>query len=111
MVTIYFLIIPAFVLYAIAMVAALVLPIGSRDLQSVRPYLASVLIWSTIGFLVANALLVGLWFVPQVVPEAEGGGDDDRWVALLIFGPLVVSAVGLIGGALFAVRRVEKRRS
>ena len=110
MVTIYFLIIPAFVFYAIGMVAALVLPTKSRDLQSLRPYLASVLVWSTIGFLVANTLLIGLWFVPQVLPETEGGGDEGRLIALLIVGPLAVSAVGLIGGAVFAVRRVSRKR-
>jgi len=107
-ITIYFLIVPAFVLYAIGMLVALFVPSDSRDLRSFRPYLASVLLWSTVGFLAANALLVSVWFVPDVLSEAHG---DGRLIALLLVGPLVVSAVGLVGGAAFAVRRVDRKRS
>lgn len=110
MVTIYLLIVPAFFLYAIGIVAALVVRTDSPDLRPVRPYLASVLLWSTMGFLVGNALLVSLWFVPGVLPDAEGGGGDGRLIALLVFGPLAVSVLGLIGGAVFAVQRVNKKR-
>jgi hypothetical protein len=108
MVTIYFLIIPAFVLYAVAMAVALMLSTGSRDPHSIRPYLASVLIWSTIGFLVANALLIGSWFLPQVLSDTDYS-EDSRLIALLIVGPLFASAVGLIGGAVFAIRRVGRK--
>jgi hypothetical protein len=110
MVTIFFLIVPAFVLLAIGMVAAIFARSDSQTLRSVRPYLASVLLWSTMGFLVANALLVALWFVPGVLSETPGGGSDGRLILLLVVGPLAASAGGLIGGAVFAVRRVDKNR-
>ena len=86
-----------------------------RPAAGLRPYLASILLWSSIGFLLASAanllLLIATLAALDRFPSIEGSGEKIAVIAFLLIGPFASAAVGLLGGAAFGVwRRVGKTR-
>jgi hypothetical protein len=76
------------------------------SLRGLRPYAWRALLWGSIGFLVANALLLAILAYPLThmgVAGTSGGATDFLSIILgaaVVFGPLVASGFGIIVGAL-----------
>jgi hypothetical protein len=77
------------------------------------PFAWRILLWSSVGFLVANGLLVGGFLVLARLEPGSGARAPAVKLGLgaaLILGPVVASAVGFVGGALLgAVLAVRAR--
>jgi hypothetical protein len=111
----YFIILPAFVLYVIAMSAALVVTCLYRPAKVLRPYVLSVLLWSSAGFILSTVVFVVVLAAsaiamnhfldgrPSVVGGVAMGG-------VVFVGPFVASAVGVAGGAAFGLWRTASKR-
>jgi hypothetical protein len=108
----YFIILPAFVLYVIAMVTALVVTWLYRPASAYRRYILSVLLWSSAGFVLSTIVYAVMLVVsvramdqlldgqPSVVGGVAMGG-------MVFVGPFVSSVVGLAGGAAFGLWRTR----
>jgi hypothetical protein len=111
----YFFILPGFVLYVAAMSIALALTSVYRPVAFLRPHLASVLLWSSLGFVVSTvayavvmvASVHAMGLVLGGKPSVPGG---IAMAGIVFVGPFVASAVGLLGGAAFGARRIRRRR-
>jgi hypothetical protein len=113
----YFFIIPLFLLYVVAMLVGLVVATVVPSLRKARGAMGGVLLWSSVGFIVANSLYFAFFFVfaaaQDKAPSALGVGllgslgmlTGPVLGCFLILGPFVLTAAGLGGGALFALRR------
>lgn len=110
----YFFILPAFVLYVIGMLAALVVTWLYAPARPFRRYIASILLWSSAGFLLCTAiyavvLVVSVQSMDKLFNGQPSAGGGIMMVVLLLFGPFLASAVGLAGGAAMGVRRARSR--
>jgi hypothetical protein len=110
----YFFILPAFVLYFLAMSAAIIVTLLYRPAAKLRRYLTSLLIWSSFGFVASTVvyailLVVSMKTLDQIIggkPSVVGG----IVMGVMVFvAPLVASAVGLIGGGVFGLRKSWKK--
>jgi hypothetical protein len=110
----YFFILPGFVLYLVAMALAVLATTVYQPATWARPYLISVLIWSSIGFIASIVLFVAVAVVALETLNALHSGNPSSAVGiaigLLMFGgPFVAAATGLGGGAVFGIWRAAKR--
>ena len=110
----YFLIVPAFVLYFLAMSAAIVATLLYEPLANLRRYLTSLLIWSSFGFVVSTIvyalfLVVSLKALGQIVAGKPSVGGGIVMGGVVFIAPLVASTVGLIGGGVFGLWRCLKK--
>lgn len=106
----YFIILPVFALYLLGMCVALVVASVVRPAAWLRPYLTSVLLWSSVGFVV-TAILYFLVLVAAVnlmdvtfngQPSTAGGVAMG---GLVFVAPFVAAVAGTVGGAAFGVWR------
>jgi hypothetical protein len=110
----YFFILPAFLLWVIALTAATLATYVLPSLTWWRPYCVGILLWSSIGFvlstllyaLAAVALVGGLSQLLEGEPSTVGGVAMGLMVFVV---PFVAAAVGVFGGAAFGVRRALKQ--
>ena len=110
----YFFILPAFVLYVAGMGAALAATWVYQPARPFRRYIASILLWSSLGFILSTVVyfvvLVGsVYAMDQALngqPSAAGGIVMG---AMLFLGPLIASAVGLAGGAAIGIWRARSK--
>jgi uncharacterized membrane protein YjfL (UPF0719 family) len=105
----YFFILPLFVLYLIGMVVAVGLTFVSQPFRWLRPYLAGVLLWSSVGFVLSTiAYAVGLIAALRALETSVGSRPSVvggiLMGAILFVGPFVAAGLGLVGGAAFALR-------
>jgi hypothetical protein len=75
-------------------------------LRGVRPYAWRALLWGSIGFLAANALLLAILAYPLMhMGVAGGSGSSTDFASMIlgaaiVFGPLIASGFGIVVGAL-----------
>ena len=105
----YFLILPAFVVYVVALSGAIVASSFVASLKPLRPRIVSVLGWSSAGFVLANLLYVVMGLavftsLPLSGP-ATGMAEVSLAVGYFFLLPFVLSAAGLLGGAFWGLRR------
>ena len=112
----YFSIRPAFFILELLWAAGLVGTFLSVSLRPYRSHALQVLIWGTLGFLVANATLVVLtvavvWLESRA-HLSESGVVKMLLATLLVPGPFIASVGGLALGAIVGLRRAfaEVRR-
>jgi hypothetical protein len=105
----YFIILPAFVLAELILLGALVGTLTIGSLKRFRGALLAVIIWATLGFVVANAIIVAITFGALAVADRTGAGE---WAivkvllaALFFVGPFAASIGGAAAGALMGLRR------
>ena len=106
----YFLILPLFLLYVIAMSAAVGLTFVYEPLRWLRRHLALVLLWSSVGFVVSTiAYAVGLVLTLRLFDRTVGSRPSIAggivMGAILFVGPFVAASLGALGGAAFALRQ------
>ena len=115
----YFLILPAFALWLVVAAIGLAIIRTSDRFSRLRPYAWRVVLWSTVGFVVANLALV---VIVAGAASLLGPAPSERTVARdalqlvvgvgAIVGPIPVSLVGwLAGGARGAIlaRRTQRK--
>jgi len=109
----YFFILPAFVLYVGAMGLAIVIATVHRPSTWLRPYFVSVLLWSSIGFVLSTALFVAVFLaMAGLVGALTSGPSTVGGITLgvvLLLGPFVAAALGVGGGAVFGLWRRLRR--
>ena len=105
----YFFILPAVALATFAMsVVSLICRLVTR-LRWAYPYAWRVLVWSVVGFVVANIPIVALYLLPLLFvqsgadPKAIGKPVAIVFAAGLFLGPLVALVVGYGGGAVLGL--------
>ncbi len=105
----YFLILPAFLLYAAVCLCAIGIASVVESLRPHRPVLASVFGWSSFGFLVANLLYAivreSLVAVGPSLTSSSATLTTAVGVAFVVVIPFAASIVGLIGGGIYGFRR------
>ena len=102
----YFFILPAFVVWLIVAAIGLAIVRTNNRFSGVYPYAWRVVLWSTAGFIVANALLI---IVVAGAANVLGPGLPERTLTRdalqlimglgAILGPIPASLVGWLGGA------------
>jgi hypothetical protein len=107
----YFLILPAFLLYVAVCLCAIGIASVVESLRPHRPMLVGVFGWSSFGFLAAN-LLYGiaratLVAVEPLLPSTSAMFKTAVGVAFVVVIPFAASIVGLVGGAIYGVRRAR----
>jgi hypothetical protein len=118
----YFLIIPVFFCAVIAQLLALGAAAFFPQLALVRGYLWRILLWSSVGFLAANAAMIALAVVLLLASRGAGpsGEMGSSWtqnatgvtgIVLLIVGPIVASALGFGGGVCWGILRARRAKS
>jgi uncharacterized membrane protein YjfL (UPF0719 family) len=106
----YFFILPLFVMYLIGMVIGVGLTFLYQPLRWLRGYLARVLLWSSVGFVISTiAYAIGVIAALRLLelsvgsrPSVVGGIVMG---AILFVGPFVAAGLGLVGGTAFALRQ------
>ena len=109
----YFFILPAFVVWVVAVAAAILFATLWRPAAHLRPYLTSVLAWSSVGFVLSTLAYAGVLVAAVVTIQRLAGSRPSTvggvLMAVVIFiGPFVAAALGLLGGVLVAIRRVRR---
>ena len=104
----YFFILPAFVLYVVAMTAAIVVTWVHRPIAYLRRYFLSILLWSSIGFVVSTLVYVILFVtsVSAINNLVHGGSSVAGGIAMgavVFVVPFVAAATGVIGGAAYGL--------
>jgi len=104
----YFFILPAFALYVACCVVLIAASYFVEGLRHLRAPMASILAWSSAGFVVANLLYTVLGMaVLNLIGEAptnEVVGIVGA-VGLFFVLPIVFSSAGIIGGIILGLRR------
>ena len=106
----YFFILPAFVMYVVAMAVAIAVTAVHPPWARHRPFLTSVLIWSSVGFVLANVIYVVVAVLAWRVLEPWTAGSPSvvggmAGILLLFVAPFCAAAVGLAAGVAFAIWR------
>jgi hypothetical protein len=115
----YFLIVPAFILWLLIAAATIYATRTIPRLAAGYPYAMRISVWATVGFIIANSVLIGLLgfgFVAldSLVPSPSTTRDvlQVAWALTAIGGPIVASALGWIAGcilgAVLAFRRSRR---
>ena len=103
----YFFILPLFVLALVFMTCATLAARFFEPLNGLYPFAWRILLWSSIGFLLANSLMIGLFFIPGAAGWQGANQPIDpvkySFLALLFLGPVVASLVGFFGGSLLGL--------
>jgi len=79
------------------------------SLNPLFPFAWRILLWSTVGFAVANGAVLLLFLVPAFAPAAAPGEPGARealkigLAAGLLVGPFIASALGFMAGSTFGV--------
>jgi MFS family permease len=113
----YFFVLPVFVLAMLALAVAAILCATVPKLRWALPFAWRVLVWSGVGCVLANLPVFALHAVPFALERsgltpAQGTTKNLLGVAFaagLLFGPIVASAAGFFGGALFGGWRASRQ--
>jgi len=104
----YFFILPAFLLALIFMFFVTLAARFVEVLNPAYPFAWRVLLWSSIGFMLVNAL----WLLLVIFGATPGGQASEQqtsnlvkfgYAALLFVGPVILSAIGFLGGSVLGV--------
>ena len=105
----YFFILPAFGIAVLLLVGFTVACRIAPSLEPMFPFAWRIMLWSTVGFVVANAVVLLLFLVPAFAPECAQGDPGAReasrigLAAGLLLGPFIASALGFMAGSTFGV--------
>ena len=110
----YFFILPAFVLYFLAMSAAIVVTLLYPPVAPLRRYVTSMLIWSSLGFIVSTVVYAILLVASARAFDQIAGGKPSVVGGVVMGGmvfiaPFVAAAIGLMGGGVVGVWRCWKK--
>lgn len=110
----YFFIVPAFVLWFVALSAASVATCLLPSLRPWRSHCVGVLLWSTIGFVLTTALYAvaaaALFGGLKKLLDGEASVAGGIAMGLMVFVvPFVAAAVGVFGGAALGWRRAQRK--
>jgi hypothetical protein len=110
----YFFILPAFVLYVLAMSAAIFVTLLYRPVAGLRRHVSAALIWSCLGFVVSTVIYVLVLLGTLSVVEWAVGGKPSViggvvMGGMLFIAPFVAAASGVVGGAVFGLWRTLKK--
>lgn len=110
----YFFILPAFVVYVVAMVVTILVVARYHPTSRVRPYLTAVLVWSSTGLLSLSVVYMVVMLAAAMIINRSVAGHPSTVagiaLAVIVFiGPFAAAAAGLAGGALFAIHRTRQR--
>jgi hypothetical protein len=110
----YFLILPAFVLYLMGMGTVLAVTRVHPPAARFGPYVKSVLIWSSIGFVVTTVLYLGVMMAALgAIPRLTGDGPSAlggiAMAGFVFVGPFAAAIAGVFGGAVIGLRKVRGR--
>lgn len=103
----YFFILPAFGIAVVLLGGFTIACRSAPSLNSLFPFAWRILLWSTVGFAVANGAVLLLFLVPVFAPESVPGDPRAREVlkiglaAGLVAGPFIASALGFVAGSTF----------
>jgi hypothetical protein len=113
----YFIILPAFIVWLIVGAIALLVIRANGRLSHSFPYAWRFYLWSTIGFVIANVLLVivvagGAALLEPGSEERTFGRDAVQLMVGLggIVGPIPASVIGWLGGGLLGAFRSFRKR-
>lgn len=102
----YFVILPAFAFWLVLATLAVAITKFVPRVAFAFPFVWRICVWATLGFVVANALLVlllagGFMAIDRHESAPGEGGDVLRilWSLGAVVGPLVASAAGWLSGA------------
>jgi hypothetical protein len=106
----YFIILPGFVFYVVAISIGLVVTSLHRPTAWLRPYLASVLLWSSVGFVVSTVVYGVALVASLLVMRKLTGGKPSVLGGIALGGivfiaPFLAAAAGILGGAALGIRR------
>ena len=105
----YFLILPAFGIGAFLLGGFTIACRVAPSLKPLFPFAWRILVWSTVGFAVANGAVLLLFLVPAFSPATAPGDPGAReatrigLAAGLLLGPFIASALGFMAGSTFGV--------
>ncbi|MES2018195.1 MAG: hypothetical protein V4484_17040 [Pseudomonadota bacterium] len=106
----YVFILLAFVLWLLFAAAAMLTTRLTPRLATVYPYAWRVSLWGTVGFLVANAMLLGLLALGFMAmdtrhpaPSLTQDAAKIAWALAALGGPFIASALGWMAGCPFGV--------
>ena len=111
----YFFIVP---LWMAAVIVMGVITLSARFVPSIHrlyPFAWRVLLWSSVGFLLSNAIAVGLLFVPGLfaIELSESRAAAYGFAAVVVLAPIMASIVGFLSGGVIgvwlAVRAMQSR--
>ena len=108
----YLFILPAFVLWVAALGVAIVVTSLHRPGVWLRPYVVSVLVWSSLGFVLSTIVYAGVLVGAAVAMDRllPGRTSIIGGMGLVIFvGPFVAAAVGILGGTVIGMRRTRRQ--
>lgn len=103
----YFFILPAFGIAVLLLGGFTIACKVAPSLNPLFPFAWRILLWSTVGFGVANGAVLLLFLVPAFAPEGVPGNRGARGVlkiglaAGLLVGPFIASALGFMAGSTF----------
>jgi uncharacterized membrane protein YjfL (UPF0719 family) len=109
----YFFILPGFALYLLVGSVILVATWLYKPAGWLRPYVQSLLLWSSLSFVVSTVAYAGVMIVSVVVISRLVGDDPSTFGAIVIgalifIGPFVAAAIGVLAGMVFGLRRVRR---
>lgn len=105
----YFFILPAFGVAVLLLGGFAIACRVAPSLNPLFPFAWRILLWSTVGFAVANGAVLLLFLVPAFAPAAAPGDPGARealkigLAAGLLVGPFIASALGFMAGSTFGV--------
>ena|SRR5688572_32105784 len=110
----YFFILPAFVLYFLAMIVAIIVTALYRPAAHLRRYLTSLLLWSSVGFVVSTViyilmLVASVKVMDQIVAGQPSVAGGVFMGGMVFIAPFVAAGAGLIGGAVFGLWRCLRK--
>ena len=106
----YFIILPAFALWLVLATLAVGVTKSVPKIAFAFPFVWRIGLWTTIGFVVANAVLVvlltgGFFAIDRQPSAANEGGNAMRilWGVGTVVGPIIASTAGWLLGAVIGV--------
>jgi len=112
----YFFILPLFALYFLAMLSAIIVTMLYRPAAHSRRYLTSLLIWSSLGFVVSTVvyaimLVASVKVVDQIVAGRSSVVGGVVMGGMVFIAPFLAAAAGLIGGGVFGLWKCSRKSS
>jgi len=112
----YFILLPIFIAWVLIFAVVMAIAQSVPSLIPLRPYVKHVGIWSSIGTLIANVILILLLILGAQAIDGLKDGSSIRaslqviWGASALIGPFAISALGWFGGASLGLYRAYRRK-
>jgi len=104
----YFVILPVFVVALVLMGCVVVACRFVDAIKPLHPFAWRVLLWSSLGFVLANSVMLGLLMLPGASGstglEQAGNLAKIGYASVLFLSPAIASFIGFFGGAVLGIR-------